>query len=224
MHVGTNNKNFNYNIGGIKIKAVEKEKDLGVIIDKGFTFTEHIAAVVKKANQMLGIIKRKVKNKTKDIIVRLYKALVRPHLEYCIQLWNPSLKCNIKLVESVQRCALKLINGYKNYSYGERLVRCGLISLEKRCVKGDLIEMFKMSKNNDLFNSMFKLRRSESLRGNKLTVLNTICKLNIRKYFFNHRIVDVWNKLPDSVILSNSLNSFQNNLDKIDYCADNYVS
>ena len=173
MHVGTNNKNFNYNIGGVKIKAVEKEKDLGVIIDKGFTFTEHIAAVVKKTNQMLGIIKRKVKNKTKDIIVRLYKALVRPHLEYCVQLWNPFLKCNIKLVESVQRRALKLINGYKNYSYGERLVWCELISLEKRHVKGDLIEMFKMSKNNDLFNSMFKLRRSESLRGNKLTVLKT---------------------------------------------------
>ena len=43
MHVGTNNKNFNYNIGGVKIKAVEKEKDLGVITNKGFTFTEHIA-------------------------------------------------------------------------------------------------------------------------------------------------------------------------------------
>ena len=113
---------------------------------------------------------------------------------------DPSLKCNIKLVESVQRRALKLINGYKNYSYGERLVRCGLISLEKRRVRGDLIEMFKMSKNNDLFNSMFKLRKSESLRGNKLTVLKTRCKLNIRKHFFNHRIVDVWNKLPDSVI------------------------
>ena len=81
-----------------------------------------------------------------------------------------------------------------------------------------------MSKNNDLFNSMFKLRRSESLRGNKLTVLKTRCKLYIRKHFFNHRIVDVWNKLPDSVILSNSLNSFKNKLDKIDYCADNYVS
>ena len=63
--------------------------------------------------------------------------------------------------------AFKLINGYKTYSYGERLVWCRLISLEKRRVKGHLIEMFKMSKNNDLFNSMFKLRRSESLRGNK---------------------------------------------------------
>ena len=54
-----------------------------------------------------------------------------------------------------------------------------------------MIEMFKMSKNNDLFNSMFKLRRSESLRGNKFTVFKTRCKLNIRKHFFNHRIVDV---------------------------------
>ena len=56
----------------------------------------------------------------------------------------------MKLVESVQRRALKLINGYKNYFYGERLIRCGLISSEKRRVRGDLIEMLKMSKNNDL--------------------------------------------------------------------------
>ena len=100
MHVGTNNKNFDYNIGGVKIKAVEKEKDLGVTIDKGFTFTIHSAAVVKKVNQMLGIIKRKVKNKTKDIIVRLYIALVKPHLEYCIQLWNPSLKLTLNLLKA----------------------------------------------------------------------------------------------------------------------------
>ena len=45
---------------------------------------------------------------------------------------EPSLKCNSKLVESVQRRALKFINGYKNYSYGERLVRCGLISKKAR--------------------------------------------------------------------------------------------
>ena len=106
----------------------------------------------------------------------------------------------------------------------EDIVKSGLICLEKRRVRGDLIEMFKMSKNSDVFNSMFKLRRSESLRGNKLAVLKTRCKLNIRKHFFNHRVVDVWNQLPDSVILSNSLNSFKNSLDRINYYADNYVS
>ena len=84
MHVGTNSNKFNYNISSVKLKAVEK--DLGIMIDKGFKFTEHNGAAVKKANQMLGIIKHKIKNKTKDIIVRLYKALVRQHLEYCIQL------------------------------------------------------------------------------------------------------------------------------------------
>ena len=81
LYVGTNNKKFKYNTGGVNLKAVKKENDLGVIKGKNFKFS-----AIKKADQMFGIIKRKVKNKTKNIIVRLYKALVRPHLEYCIQL------------------------------------------------------------------------------------------------------------------------------------------
>ena len=86
MHIGNINKNFIYHIGGVKLKTEAKEKDLGVIIDKNFKFSEQCAIAAKKANQMLGIINREVKNKTKNTIVRLYKTLERPHLEYCVQL------------------------------------------------------------------------------------------------------------------------------------------
>ena len=107
-------KIFIYHLGETQLKSVESEKDLGIIIDKNFKFTEQCANVVRKASQMLGIIKYKIKYKSKDVIVKLYKTLVRPHLEYCIQFWSPSLASEKKMIESVQRCALKLINGYTN--------------------------------------------------------------------------------------------------------------
>ena len=99
-----------------------------------------------------------------------------------------------------------------------------MISVEKRRVSGNFIEMFKMSKNSDLFNNTFKFRKSESSRGNKLAAFKTRCWLNISKKFFNYRLVDIWNKLPDGTILSNSLYSFKSILDKINYCTYNYVS
>ena len=64
---------------------------------------------------------------------------------------------------------------------------------------------------------MFKLQRSEPLRSNKLVVFKTRCRRNIRKNFFTYRMVHIWNKLPDNVILSNNLNSFKNNLSKLLY-------
>ena len=119
---------------------------------------------------MLGIIKRKIKYKSKKVIVKLYKTLVRSHLEYCIQFWSPSLASEKKMIESVQRRALKLINGYKNISYVDRLLYSNLISLDKRRLRGDLFEMFKMSKDIETFNNMFKLSNLNCLRGNKFKV------------------------------------------------------
>ena len=63
MYIGNKNKNFIYNIGGVKQKTGAKEKDLGVIIDKNYKFSKKCASAAKKANQMLGIIEIKVKNK-----------------------------------------------------------------------------------------------------------------------------------------------------------------
>ena len=107
------------------------------------------AKAVKKANAVLGMIKRNIHFKSKDVIVKLYKSLVRPRLEYCIQAWSPYLKKDIDRLEKVQRRATRMIEGYWDLSYEERLERTGLIPLEKRRVRGDLIEVFKMMKGFD---------------------------------------------------------------------------
>ena len=82
MHVGSNNVNNSYVLGNQELKSSNKEKDLGVIMDSTFKFSEQCNAAVKNANRTLGLIKRTIKSRSKGIIVKLYKALVRPKLEY----------------------------------------------------------------------------------------------------------------------------------------------
>ena len=90
------------------------------------------------------MIRRNITYKEKSLIVPLYKAIVRPHLEYCIQAWNPHLRKDIYMLEKIQRMATKLIPGLRDLRYEERLKECGLTTLETRRLKGDTIEVFKI--------------------------------------------------------------------------------
>ena len=99
------------------LRKSDQERDLGVIIDKSGKCTAQCVMAVKKANMILGMIKRNISCKTKDIIVRLYKALVRPKLEYCVQAWSPYLKSDKDMLERVQKRATKLIEEFKGLNY-----------------------------------------------------------------------------------------------------------
>ena len=103
------------------LKANAVEKDLGVMVDSKMKFAEHCNSVVNSANATLGMIKRKITSRNKDIMVRLYKALVRPKLEYCVQVWRPFLKKDVEKLESVQHRATKMISACRNMNYSERL-------------------------------------------------------------------------------------------------------
>ena len=80
----------------------------------------------------------------KQLIVPLYKAIVRPHLEYCIQAWRPYRKKDIDKLERIQRRATKTIPELRDLSYKSRLLQCGLTTLETRRLRGDQIEVFKI--------------------------------------------------------------------------------
>ena len=82
--------------------------------------------------------------KEKQLIVPLYKAIVRPHLEYCIQAWRPYRKKDIDKLERIQRRATKMIPKLIDLSYESCLLQCGLTTLETRRLRGDQIEVFKI--------------------------------------------------------------------------------
>ena len=127
--------------------VTNNEKDLGVFIDERLDFNYHITTQVKKGRSMAGILQRNISHKTKDIMIPLYKALVRPLLEYAVSVWCPYKKKDIKKLEDVQRHFTKRIKGMKDLDYQERLQKLKLPSLMYRRIRGDMIEVFKILNN-----------------------------------------------------------------------------
>ena len=146
MHIGSKNKEQGYVMNGKDLKAVLEEKDLGVIVTTDFKVGRQCAEAAKKGNRILGMINRTFSCKSKGIVKQLYKSLVRPHLDSCVQVWRPHSKKDIEVLEKVQRRATRMVDGYRGMEYEERLKRIGLTTLEMRRERADLLEVFKILK------------------------------------------------------------------------------
>ena len=147
IHYGKNNPEYTYYMKSNELSAAHEEKDLGVVFQRDLKFGSHISQKVNKANSMLGIIRKTFDFLDQEIFLKLYKSLVRPHVEYANVVWYPNYKKDIESIERVQRRATKLLPELRHLPYHERLKKLKLPTLSHRRKRGDLIQAFKIRRS-----------------------------------------------------------------------------
>ena len=201
------------------LDVVHEEKDLGVIIDQDLNFESHFAEKVKKANMMIGIIRRSFLHLDEEMFLQLYKALVRPHLEYANQVWSPRLAKHVTLIENVQRRATKLVPGLADLEYEDRLRKLKLPTLAYRRLRGDLIEVYKIMTgkyDSEVCEGLIARREGERSTGHPHKIFKERPRHEMRKHVFPHRVVDLWNRRRmGGVVKAETVKEFEARLDMV---------
>ena len=220
MHLGYSNPLSEYRMKGrddIPLQVCSEEKDLGVLVDSQLLFSSHVDKTVNKAQGILGAMRRSFQFIDVKMFSTLYKAMVRPHLEYANVVWSPHLQKNVQKLEKVQRRATKLVPSLTHLPYRVRLQQLKLPSLAYRRDRGDMIQVYKIITGiNHLKPELFFDMAINKIctRGHSLKLNKTHNRLDIRKYSFSQRVINNWNSLPESVGSAESLNLFKNKLDE----------
>jgi len=191
--------------------------DLGVLVDDKLTMSQQCALVAKKANGILGCMKKSVDSRSREVLFPLYSALLRPHLEYCVQFWVPQFKKDEELLKRVLRRTTKKVRGLQHLSYKERLKELCLFRLKKRRLRGDLLNAYKCLKSGFQKDGakLFSVVPSDRTSVNRYILKHRQFHLNRRKNFFTLRVTEQWSRLPREVVESPSLEILKTHLEAV---------
>jgi hypothetical protein len=216
IHLGHGNNRQVYTMQGVQLEPTEEERDIGVLVSNTLKPSAQCRKAAQTAQAVLGQLTRAFHFRDRHIFLRLYMQNVRPHLEFSSPAWSPWLEADKACLEKVQMRAVNMISGLKGKNYEEKLKELGITTLEERRHQIDMIQTYKILKgvskvNSDIwFEKAAEGGRATRLTADPLNIGQKAARLDIRKHFFTHRVVEAWNKIPSSLKDSKTLNGFKN--------------
>ena len=207
---------YNYSFGTVEIPKCDQVKDLGVVITKNLSPSQHCTDISKKAQKLLYMIHWSFKYLDNETRLHLYKSRVRSILESACPVWSPYLQKDIDCLESIQRRATRF-NDITHLSYTERLKKLNLYTLIYRRMRYDMIQLWKIIEDEKLLSKLnLVFETSTRTRGHSKKLKQQPCNKNllIRRNAFTVRIVPIWNRLSDNCVSKLTLETFKSVLDK----------
>lgn len=213
LHIGKDNPKNNYMMGHTPLQVLEKKRDLGVVVSAGdiLCWQGQLRKMIGKAEQMTSWINRNVVSRKPEVLIPLYKAFVRPHLGYAVQVWAPTARQGnwgiIMEIEDCQRQFTRIIEGMGLLPYRQRLQRLRLKTLLEHRMRGNLIETVKIIHGFvDYGHNMFATNIAYRTRYVNVTSHHPF--RSARDSFID-RVIKYWNQLPQRVRNSTSINAFK---------------
>ena len=210
------NKNpfvYNYTLHGHILEHVDKAKYLGVTIQSDLKWHSHINNICNKANSTLGFLRRNLNISSTSVKEQAYKSLVRPSLEYACSVWDPYFTEDINKIEKVQRRAARYVtNRHRNTSsVSDMLDHLKWRDLAHRRTEARLVMFYKISYHLVAITKTDRLIQPLRQSRNTHTLSYQIpsCRTQIRQQSFFPRTIKIWNSLPPSIVMSDSIESFK---------------
>ena len=212
----TNKKNFisfTYHINDCSIQEVTHAKYLGVVLDQHLSWNDHIKKTASKATKVIGFLQRNLYQCPPLVKSNIYKAMVRPIMEYSSTIWDPHTSVNINRVESVQRYAARMcFRNYSRYSsVTSMLAELNLPTLEERRIRAKLQLFYKIIYHLVSIPDNCLTPIPPSLRSGYFNQLHT--NVDSFKFSFFPSTIKLWNLLPRNITNSATYTNFCKELD-----------
>ncbi len=193
-----------YTIGGTLLEPTHSTTYLGVELSSDLKWNSHVDKVAAKGNQMLGVLRRNLKQCPKPLKEIAYKTLLRPKLEYATTVWDPYTKENIGKIERVQRRSARFVcNNYgRTSSVSEMLTSLEWPLLEQRRAEARLSMFHRMVNDGvDIDQSVLMTAATRnSRRGHQMRYIRHHTRKDCHKYSFIPRTIVQWNNLSGEVV------------------------
>ena len=217
LHLGPKNAQHPYYFSDSVLTPVNQVNDLGVIVDSHLKFHYQALAASAKARRIGNYLLKFLTYVDPGVLRIIITSSVRPQLEYCIQAWRPFYSKSAQVLERTFRYFTKRCQSLYHLPYETRLQILSLPSLSVRFNRGDLLQTYKLIHGHDAttYEKFFTLSNYSRTRGHQLKIQPMPFRTNYRKATFSQRVVDPWNKLPQSVVTAPSVATWKARFDKL---------